>query len=307
MGWKDLLQANEDDSLVTPWVGEGSIRTFDRTWKLKGRRPPEHGWHQFRLEGRKAIWVEPAEAPMGALRNIQKGYLVGDLFVPENAARVEPKIGVLAKKFGRTHLVEPGLDKFVRVSVGQSYEDGPFIFEAQEFPTGSEEAVLQAFLDGSKSVNDIPGVTPALDVAFQVECWWRAEEVKRREEERKRREAEERRQRILEQIGTGEGRRLLAFDDFEEGARAALAVSGAQFLDHRKGYNHNEYIVRFRLNGRRFECVCDAFLRIIDAGICLVNHGTGERGDTRFTLESLPTVILEAQNIGALVVFRHVD
>ena len=81
------------------------------------------------------------------------------MFVPENAARVEPKIEAIVKNFRRAHLVEPGLDKFVRVSVGQFYEDGPFIFENQEFPTGPEEAVLQAFLDESKSVNDIPGVT----------------------------------------------------------------------------------------------------------------------------------------------------
>jgi hypothetical protein len=67
-------------------------------------------------------------------------------------------------------------------------------------------------------------------------------------------------------------------------------------------------VVRFRLLGRRFECTCDErTLRILDAGICLVDHATGERGDTRFTLESLPAVILEADRDDKLVVFRHVD
>jgi hypothetical protein len=45
----------------------------------------------------------------------------------------------------------------------------------------------------------------------------------------------------------------------------------------------------------------------VDSGICLVDHGTGERGDTRFTLESLPGVVGEAMDLGRLVVFRHVD
>jgi hypothetical protein len=66
-------------------------------------------------------------------------------------------------------------------------------------------------------------------------------------------------------------------------------------------------IVRFAIDNSRFECVCNAqTLRVIDAGICLTDEDTGERGDNRFTLESLPSVILEAQREGVLVVFRHV-
>jgi hypothetical protein len=48
-------------------------------------------------------------------------------------------------------------------------------------------------------------------------------------------------------------------------------------------------------------------LRIVDAGICLEAHVTGERGDNRFTLESLPAVLEEAIRTNRLVVFRHVD
>ena len=75
-------------------------------------------------------------------------------------------------------------------------------------------------------------------------------------------------------------------------------------------------IVRFMVNRRRFECVCDAStMRIIDSGICLVNEtgydvhgvGPGQSGNAMFTLESLPSVIREADQTGHLVVFRHVD
>jgi len=44
----------------------------------------------------------------------------------------------------------------------------------------------------------------------------------------------------------------------------------------------------------------------VDSGICLIDHTTEERGDARFTLESLPAVINEAINDQKLVVFRHV-
>ena len=63
--------------------------------------------------------------------------------------------------------------------------------------------------------------------------------------------------------------------------------------------------MRFRFRRQRFECVCDEALRIVDSGICLVDHATGERGDTRFTLESLPAVIGQAMDEGRLVRFRH--
>jgi hypothetical protein len=51
--------------------------------------------------------------------------------------------------------------------------------------------------------------------------------------------------------------------------------------------------------------VADEDLRIVDSGICLIDHDTGERGDTLFTLESLPAVIKEAIDDGKLVIFRH--
>jgi hypothetical protein len=100
-------------------------------------------------------------------------------------------------------------------------------------------------------------------------------------------------------------RRELARRDFEAAARAALAVTGAELLEERPGFQRGEHVVRFRFRRQRFECVCDEALRIVDSGICLVDHATGERGDTRFTLESLPAVIGQAMDEGRLVRFRH--
>jgi hypothetical protein len=98
----------------------------------------------------------------------------------------------------------------------------------------------------------------------------------------------------------------MALEDFGEAARAALAVGGATYLDHRPAYR-GEMAVRFRFIGRRFECTCDQrTLRIIDSGICLQDHDTGDRGDHLLTLESLPGTIMQADREGKLVVFRHV-
>lgn len=102
-------------------------------------------------------------------------------------------------------------------------------------------------------------------------------------------------------------RKTLAIVDFEQAARAALAITGAVYLDHRNSPRRNEKVVRFRFMNRRFECVCDQNMRIIDAGICLTSHDTGEKGDDRFSLESLPSVIREAIEDDVLVVFRHVN
>jgi hypothetical protein len=101
--------------------------------------------------------------------------------------------------------------------------------------------------------------------------------------------------------------------DFGEAARAALAVSGARYLDHRvvRQRGNVEYAVRFSWLNRRFECVVDGRLQVIDSGICLTAHyddpdfDGGTRGDTWFTLESLPSVIKEADDAGRLVVYRH--
>jgi hypothetical protein len=312
MGWRDLLQT-EDETFVSPWVGGRSLRSFDRFWRIEGKLPQEHGWHGFRLAGRKARWTGPADQS-GELRDRLRGYLVADRLVPDEA-RVETDPIKLAQGFERVHLIEPGLDRFVRIVAGRSFENGPLIYDSQEFPLGPEDEVLQAYFDEAKSVDHVSGVAPALDAAFRFESWHREEIRRRREEERKRREEEERkrqlearRQEIIETLGDAAGRRELARYDFAEAARAALAVGGAQYLDSRPSYNKGEMVVRYRMNGRGLECTCDAqTLRIIDSGCCLTNHATGEQTDTRFTLESLPGVIQEADRRNILVVYRHVD
>jgi hypothetical protein len=313
MGWKDLLQTG-NETLVSPWTGGSELRSGARTWTIKGKRPPEHGWYTFHLKNREATFGKLADGSSELLRSVKCGYLVGDRFVADDV-RVDPNPAKIVDSSESVLLVEPGLDRFARLSAGRTHEDGPLVYAQQEMPLGPEEDVLRTFLDQKESVDSIPGVVPALDAAFRMEVYQRVEARRRREElERQRREEEERlareqrRQQLFEQLGNAQGRREMAKEDFGEAARAALAVGGAEYLDHRQAIKRNEMVVRYRMLRRRFECVCDAqTLRIIDAGICLIDHNTDERGDTYFTLESLPGVIQQAHNEGRLVVFRHVD
>jgi len=313
MGWRDLLQT-DDETVVSPWVGGRVLRVHDRTWSLEGRQPPEFGWHKFKVKGRKVRWESETEPSEDTLRYLIRGYLVGDRLVPEDV-RVDPDPAKITDFSEPVALLDPGLDRFVRVAAGRPFEDGPLVFKGLEFPLGPEEDVLKAFEDQAVTVDNIRGVSPALDAAFRMECFQRIEAVRRRAElerqrleEEAKRQQEERRKQIVEKLGDGAGRREMAPVDFSEAARAALAVGGAHYLDHRKARGRGEMIVKFRLDGRRFECTCDEkTLRIIDSGICLIDHATNKKYDNYFTLESLPGVIKQAQREGRLVVFRHVD
>lgn len=322
MGWQDLLREKEELK-VLPWIGGRELRSGPRTWHLEGKLPEEHGWHTFVLKGKKAslgdsyqdeMAREACTSPPGSLMFETTGYLVGDRLVRDDA-QVDPDPAKIAGQSETVYLIEDGLDRFVRVEAGRTCEDGPLVFIGSEMPMGPEEEVLQAFLDEKESVAHIKGVTPALDAAFRMESWRRKEAVQRRAElerlrrdEEEKRRLEERRKEISEKLGDGAGRRAMAAIDFDEAARAALAVGGAQLLDSRKSAQKGEMVVRFRLDGRRFECVCSrSTLGIVDAGICLTDHNTREKGDAYFTLESIPAVIRQATREGKLVVFRRVD
>lgn len=315
--WEKLLQEN-DETIILPWVGGRTLRSNDRVWTIEGKLPQEHGWHSFKLTGRKAKWASISEPQPEVLRRKVRGYLVGDRLVPDGA-RVDPEPTRIHLCAERVHLVEPGLDRFARIVAGRVHQDGPLVYESMEMPMGPEDEVLRSFEDQSPTVDAVKGVSPALDAAFRMETWQRVEADRRRVElERIRREEEERQQiaerrrLLVEQLGDAEGRRQMARVNFGEAAKAALAVGGAVYLDHRDSYRREEKIVKFRFLNRRFECTCDLQLRIIDAGICLTAHNDdgdfeeGTRGDTFFTLESLPGVISQADREGKLVVFRHV-
>jgi hypothetical protein len=315
--WKDLLAPK--DTVVAPWTGGRALLARGRSFKINGELPVEFGWHEFDVGGgRKATWVGPADPDYDVLDQCETvtGYLVGDRLVPDSAdIVVDPAL--IIRQSVAVHLVEAGLERFCRATA--ALHEGKPIFLRQEFPQGPEFEVLTAFQDRRPNVNHVAGVTPALDLSFRWQSWWREHreqvlETRRRERAEAQarleaeQEAEEARERLRRMGGDGAARRAMAVVDFAAAAQAALGVSGAELLDYRDSPNRGEVVVQFLHEGRRFECVVSRrSLRVIDAGICLVAHDTGERGDDRFTLESLPAVITEAIRDGVLVIFRHAD
>lgn len=311
MSWRDLLSNGEKLSL--PWLGGRKVHGKDRSWTVQGKLPEEHGWYEFDISGgRKATLSGDGEIdPDFETALSVKGYLVGDRLVPDQA-RVEPDPDKLWEQTTPVHLVEPGLERFSRAVVAPD-RTGRMVYIRQEFPEGPEMEVQEAYQDRLESISHVKNVTPALDLAFRFVSHQRllAEERRRElerrraEEERKRREEEALRE-AMRNAGTGVGRRALAARDFDAAARAALVISGAQLLDTRRSYRRNEMVVQYRFRRRRLECVVDrATLQVIDSGICLTDHHTGEQGDTYFTLESLPAVVGQAMDEGRLVVYRH--
>ena len=319
MSWRDLL-VEKEAPVVAPWIGGRSVCLGTRTWTIQGKLPQEHGWFTFRVTGRTVELAGPAERPTEALYDAVTGFLVGDRLVVDSA-NVDPDPQKIVAQSERLHLLDLGVGRFTRVRGGRFSPDGPFFFLGETFPLGPEPEVQVALEDGLRLLTMVRGVPPALEAAFRMELFQRDEAEKRRVEAERRRQEEEakraeeaRRVELVRQLGDGAGRRAMAAYDFGAAARAALAVGGATYLDHRAAHRPNERAVRFRLDGRRFECTCDArTLQIIDAGICLTAHYDdvdfegGTKGDTFFTLESLPSVIRQAAREDKLVVYRHVE
>lgn len=310
MGWQDLIQ-QPDELVGLPWTGGRTLCSLTRSWTIEGTLPKEFGWYSFEVNNRSARFLRSCEPVRELLRFEVRGYLVGDHVVPDGVA-IDPDPIKITRFSERAFLLDDGFDRFNRVVAGRIYKEGPLICKHQDFPLGPESEVLQAYLDHKDSVSDIKGVSPALDAAFRMERYQRIEAAKRRVElERLRREEEEKRQKeqrraeLVKQLGDGAGRRKMARVDFDSAARAALAVGGAEFLDAKR-VRAGEWAVKYRLDGARYEVICDEKLQIIDSGICLTSHDTGEKGDTYFTLESIPAVVREAIKTNKLVVYRHV-
>jgi hypothetical protein len=310
MGWRDLLQTG-DEKVTLPWLGGGTLFSAAQRWSIEGRHPKEYGWFTFKISNRVARLASPADAQPELLQHSVRGYLVGDRLVVDDV-RVDPDPKRIVEFSEKVFLLDDGIDRFARVRAGRVNKEGPLVYQGLEMPLGQEDQVLEAFLDQKTSVANLKDVAPALDAAFRMESWQRAEAERRRvelerlrREEEEKRQKEERRKELVKKLGDGEGRREMALHDFDAAAKAALAVGGAVFLDAKK-LRHNEWAVRYRLDRQRFECVCNERLRIIDAGICLIDHATNEKGDTFFTLESLPVVVQQAQRERRLVIFRHV-
>lgn len=282
----------------------------DRSWTIVGDCPREWGWYAFMTtSNRKARLIAPAEPSENYLEALKSvyGYVAGDRFIPVDAKVVpvtNPRGLVEQTTPVRLIGVDLGLFPYIRAA---QYEDMGVLYIETAFDTGPEQEVREAFVDRLPSLEAVKNVTPALDLAFRFASHERDRYEAWRAHVEAERLAEQKRLELLAKAGTAAGRRELAQEDFEAAARAAIEIGGATFLRVMPTRNRREMAVQYAIDGRRFECIANKrTLRIVDSGICLTDELTGTKGDTRFTLESLPSVVRQAIREGALVVYRHV-
>jgi hypothetical protein len=274
MDYTQFLQ-KPDEVLRLPYFEGKSVCDDKLRYRLREAIQP--GWYQFRKAGRY-VTVEnaiPSELDSWKLHRVN-GYAFHQRLIANDFQ---------ATLFGLPQDEE--LQKFTPVS-GRKWFDGHLLYYGQEFETEVETKVREAF-EEEQSIDNIKGVTPALAHAFVLESTQRA--LVREAERRTREEAERQKQAA----------QLARWQETLEG-RISLALShtGAELVNWRRNAQR-QAVVRYRLGGRRFECIIDTeSLQIIDAGICLSG------ADEELNLSSLPSAVREAIHSGQLHVFRNV-
>lgn len=303
MTWKSLIK--EDERKILPWYGGSEVHDEERSWTIHGAPPPEHGWHMFNCRtSRYCCWVRQSTIPSEYLtKEVPWGYLVGGRFIAPDA-KAEPNPNKLVEQTEVVHLSPDWLDWLSACRVMRD-RGGNLVYLRWEAMNIAAFDVIAAYISGV-GIERVRGVSPALELAFN----WRAHQQKLQEERRERIRQERERKKKEEEFRTNwssaEERRHIATYDFNVAAAEALRVSGAQLLDARNSPNEGEKVVKYRIRDRNLECVVDQrTLQVIDAGVCLTDERTGEKGDSLLTLESLPGVVCEAIDAGVLVVWRH--
>jgi hypothetical protein len=274
MDYRQFLQKS-DERLRLPYFDGKSVCDDRLTYRLRESLQP--GWYQFRKSGRYLTMENPISPQLEAWKLPRvTGYVFRGRLVSNDSQD---------RLFGMP--ADEDLPLFCPVRA-RKWFDGHILYDSQEFETEIDAMVREAF-EEERSIDQVKGVTPALAHVFVLESTQRelAKEAERRardKAERQRQEAE-----LARWQETLEGRISLA-----------LSHTGAELMNWRRN-GQRQAVVRYRVAGRRFECVIDTeSLQIVDAGICL--SGT----DEELNLASLPSAVREAIESGQLHVFRNV-
>ena len=324
MDYRRFLAKKE--TRVLPYFGGRRLDAPDR--RLRLAEPPENpGFYAFEIEGRAARALAPAEPEFGDLPRVRGHLQNATMF----AAGAPPEEAFFAPE-GDPEPLAP--------CVARRWPTGELVFESFEFDGDAEVSARLALEDG-RSLAGERGTGASLRAAFgwalvarasrrlgvacsAIEAWRGlgavADEGPAAAERLLFELAERRRDGRIVLRGEGgprlfdlgvvmtlarERADLAAGDAPEDRAEAALAAAGALLLASRT-LESGLLEVTFRYANHRFVTLADPrTLRVVDAGICLVDHHDGHRGDDELTLESLPSAIREAIELGALVITRR--
>jgi hypothetical protein len=293
------------ESVVLPYFGGTRVDAADRRFRVDGELAL--GWWRFRIEGRRAVPVEPASpVDLGALPRVRGHWVDGWIVID-------------GRQLARVALPPDDEPPAFSRATARRWYSGDLVFEALDF---EDEAELEArrALDERRPIGELRGAVPSLRVAFGValgvligrelgvaisvrELVPRAVAIgergrdavrewldelaaeRRRAEEAARRRAAE----FLLEATAGTARELARHGDPVRRADDALDGAKARMLSCRRLDRGARLDVTYEVDGTRIVSIVDAgTLQVIDPGICLAGaHGV-------LTLDAMPSVVREA-------------
>lgn len=305
------------EPVVLPYFGGTRVEAADRRHRLSAALEP--GWFRFRIEGRRAVPIEPADPIDLTDRPAVRGHWAeGWLF---SSGREVDRVGLPPAE-------EPAP---LARATGRRWHSGDLLLESIDFEDEAEVEARQALEDG-RPIAAVRGAVPSLRAAFGFalaaavgrelsvpvsprEASGRVLDIAERGREAAvalcRALADERARAAAVQADVLQRHQIaLAAEQVRrslrvrtgnpvERADAALEAAGARMLSARR-LDDRMLEVRFQLDGERYVCVAHMHtLQILDAGICLSG------ADRMITLDSLPSVIREAIEVDHLNITRR--
>jgi hypothetical protein len=306
------------EPVVLPYFGGARVDAADRRLRVAAGLAP--GWWRFRIEGRRAVAVEPAlPAELGALPLVRGHWADGWIVVD-------------GRQLVRVAL--PPDDEpppFARVAARRWYS-GDLLLDAVEFEDDPEVEARRA-LEDRRPIGGLRGAVPSLRTAFGLAlgaavgrelgvpvslrelmpravaiadrgrdavCAWldelAAERQRARDDARRRAEA------IRLESAAGTARPIARHGDPVQRADDALDGARARMLSCRRLERGARLDVTYDVDGARIMSIVDAeTLQVIDPGVCL-----GHDGEYRvLTLDAMPSVVREAIETDRLNITRH--
>jgi hypothetical protein len=326
----------KEEERVLPYLGGAFLHAADRRLRL-ATEPQAPGWYKFRVKGREATPVGPAEPEALEALSSVRGHLVGDRLVRE---------GSVAEQ---VHFLPEEEPPRLTPARARRWHSGELLFDMLDFESEAEESARRA-LEEDTSLAAVKGVPATLRSAFSyavLEAESRrlgipaaprelrphlvavAEKGRPEAERALRALAAERALAAREMEELNRRRQLVNMAQQAVAAQAALAQARAQAPRGRHGRaregdamaraelsleaagarmrsarmlgNGNMEVIFTFMDERFISVVNSDTLQVVDSGICL-GHPPA---DDLVTLESLPSVIKEAIDTDRLVILRH--